>query len=175
MSVKQILTVLDPVLRQISVPVDTVDDEIRALMQDMLESMYSVDGIGLAAIQIGVPKRVIVMDLSNREVEENINASFEKPRFFINPEIIDVSEEMYEFSEGCLSVPGHYADVSRPKECRVKFLDYDGKEQILDCEDMLAICIQHEIDHLEGIVFLDHISRLKRDVILRKLRKSLRN
>lgn len=147
--------------------VDGVDDAVRALMDDMLETMYEADGIGLAAIQINVPKRIIVMDLAK---EDEAKA----PMYFVNPEILNPSEETSLYQEGCLSVPEFYEDVERPARCRIRFLDYDGNPQTLDAEGILATCIQHEMDHLNGVLFIDHISRLKRDRIIRKLKKDLR-
>ena len=167
MAIRPIITAPDPRLREVSKPVDVVDGALRALMDDMLETMYDAPGIGLAAIQIGVPKRVIVMDLA-REDEDP------QPRYFVNPEILDPSEDKNVYEEGCLSVPEFYDEVERPAKCRVKFLDYDGQEQVLDAEGMLATCIQHEMDHLEGILFIDHLSRLKRERVLRKLKKERR-
>ena len=145
-------------------PVEGVDDDLRALMDDMLETMYAAPGIGLAAIQVGVPKRVIVMDLAGKDEPPN-------PRFFVNPVILDPADETVPYEEGCLSVPDFYEDVERPISCRVQYLDYHGKEQVLDAEGLLAVCIQHEMDHLEGILFIDHLSRLKRERILKKLKK----
>lgn len=167
MAIRDILTAPDPRLRRKSAPVETVDDGVRALMDDMLETMYEADGIGLAAIQVNVPQRIIVMDLAGEDEEP-------APRFFVNPEILDPSEETSLYQEGCLSVPEFYEEVERPARCRVKYLDYHGAEQILDAEGLLAVCIQHEIDHLEGVLFIDRISRLKRDRIIRKLKKDLR-
>ena len=167
MAIRKILTAPDPRLREKSKPVDRVDDELRALMDDMLETMYDAPGIGLAAIQIGVPSRVIVMDLTGEEEEP-------APRFFVNPEILDPSEELAVYQEGCLSVPEFFDDVERPARCRVKFLDYHGKEHVLDAEGLLATCIQHEMDHLEGVLFIDHLSRLKRERVLKKLKKEQR-
>lgn len=167
MAIRPILTAPDPRLREVSRPVEKVDDELRALMDDMLETMYKAPGIGLAAIQIGEPLRVIVMDLAGEDEEP-------APRYFVNPEILDPSEDMNIHEEGCLSVPDFYEKVERPARCRVKFLDYDGKEQILEAEGMLATCIQHEMDHLEGVLFIDHLSRLKRDRILKKIKKEQR-
>jgi len=164
MTIRPILTAPDPRLREVSEPVDGVDDDLRRLMDDMLETMYDAAGIGLAAIQIGVPKRVIVMDLA-RDGEEP------EPRYFVNPEILDPSEETKPYDEGCLSVPEFYEEVERPARCRVRYLDYDGSPRTLDAEGLLAVCIQHEMDHLEGVLFIDHISRLKRERILRKLKK----
>lgn len=167
MAIQPILTAPDARLRQISKPVDGVDDALRALMDDMLETMYDAPGIGLAAIQIGVPKRVIVMDLAGEDDEP-------APRYFVNPEILDPSEELKPYEEGCLSVPDFFDEVERPARCRVKYLDYNGDEQVLDAEGMLAVCIQHEMDHLEGVLFIDHLSRLKRERILKKLKKEQR-
>lgn len=167
MTIRPILTAPDPRLRQVSKPVDTVDDELRALMDDMLETMYDAPGIGLAAIQIGVPKRVIVMDLAGEDEEPD-------PRYYVNPEILDPSEDTNLYEEGCLSVPEFFDEVERPARCRVKFLDYNGDEQIIDADGMLATCIQHEMDHLEGVLFIDHLSRLKRERILKKLKKEQR-
>ena len=167
MAVRPILTAPDPFLRQVSKPVERVDDELRALMDDMLETMYDAPGIGLAAIQVGVPLRVIVMDLADRDEEPD-------PRYFVNPEILDPSEDMSVYQEGCLSVPEFFDEVERPARCRVRYLDYDGQEQVLDAEGLLATCIQHEMDHLEGVLFIDHLSRLKRERVLKKLRKEQR-
>ncbi|GLQ19540.1 peptide deformylase [Algimonas porphyrae] len=163
--IRPILTVPHPVLKQVSAPVDAVTDETRALMDDMLATMYDAPGIGLAAIQIGVPKRVIVMDLA-REGEDP------QPKFFVNPEILDPAETTVPYQEGCLSVPDIFDDVDRPETCRVTYLDYDGKRVTEDCEGLYAVCIQHEMDHLEGIVFLDHLSRLKRDRAIKKVMKA---
>lgn len=167
MAIRPILTAPDPRLRQVSKPVDQVDDELRALMDDMLETMYDAPGIGLAAIQVGEPLRVIVMDLADKEEEP-------QPRYFVNPEILDPSEEMGVYQEGCLSVPDYFDDVERPAKCRVRYLDYNGEEQVLEAEGLLATCIQHEMDHLEGILFIDHLSRLKRERVLKKLKKERR-
>lgn len=169
MAIRPILTAPDPFLKQVSTPVDTVDDALRALMDDMLETMYDAPGIGLAAIQIGVPKRVIVMDLSSRE-----DGDAPEPRYFVNPEIIWASDELAVYNEGCLSVPEEFAEVDRPSSVKVTFLDYDGKPQEMLAEGLLATCIQHEMDHLEGILFIDHLSRLKRDMIVRRLSKARR-
>ena len=164
MAIKKILTEPDPFLRQKSVKVDSVNNEIRTLMDDMLETMYNAPGIGLAAIQIGVPKRIIVIDIS-RENEEK------KPLYFVNPEIITNSENNTAYEEGCLSVPGQFAEINRPDKCRVKYLDYEGNEKLLDAQGLLATCIQHEIDHLEGILFIDYLSKLKKNMIIKKLSK----
>jgi peptide deformylase len=167
MAIREILTAPDPRLRQVSLPVARVDDETRALMDDMLETMYEAQGIGLAAIQVNVPQRIIVMDLA-KEGEDKA------PVFFVNPEILDPSEETSHYQEGCLSVPDFYEDVERPARCRIRFLDYQGNLQTIDAEGLLATCIQHEMDHLNGVLFIDHISRLKRDRIIRKLKKDQR-
>jgi peptide deformylase len=170
MSLLPILEVPDPRLKLVSTPVDKVDDDLRALIADMFETMYDAPGIGLAAIQVGVPKRVIVMDLQEREDEDG--KPIREPRVFINPEILDPAEDMSTYTEGCLSVPDQFADVDRPATCRVKWLDEDGKAHDELFTGLLATCIQHEMDHLEGIVFLDHLSRLKRDMIMKKLSKA---
>ena len=167
MTVRKILIEPDPFLRQKSKKVEKVDDDTRSLMDDMLETMYDAPGIGLAAIQIGVPKRVIVIDLA-RENEKK------QPLYFVNPEIITKSEIDLTYEEGCLSVPGQFAEIDRPDRCKVKYLNYDGKEQILNAEGLLATCIQHEIDHLEGILFIDYLSKLKKNIIMKKLSKDKR-
>lgn len=164
MAIRPILTAPDPILRQVSKPVDAVSDEIRTLMDDMLDTMYEAPGIGLAAIQVGVPLRVIVMDLAEKDAEP-------QPRYFVNPVIRDPSKTLAPYEEGCLSVPEFFEEVERPDHCVVDYLDYDGNPQTLEAEGLLAVCIQHEMDHLEGILFIDHISRLKRDRILKKLKK----
>ena len=162
--IRKILTEPDPFLRQKSTPVDEVNDAIRSLMDDMLETMYDAPGIGLAAIQIGVPKRVIVMDLSRDDEKKN-------PLYFVNPELITNSDNNAAYEEGCLSVPGQFAEINRPDKCKVKYLDYNGNEQILNADGLLATCIQHEIDHLEGILFIDYLSKLKKSMIIKKLSK----
>ena len=163
MTIKKILTEPDPFLRQKSSEVEQVTDETRKLMDDMLETMYDAPGIGLAAIQIGVPKRVIVIDLS-RDEKKN-------PLYFVNPKIIKKSDTDSTYEEGCLSVPGQFAEVNRPDKCHVSFLDYNGKKQELKAEGLLATCIQHEMDHLEGILFIDYLSKLKKNLIVKKLSK----
>jgi peptide deformylase len=164
MALREILVVPDPVLKQVSQPVDKVDDDLRALMDDMLETMYAAPGIGLAAIQVGVPKRVIVMDLAGPDEEK-------APRFFVNPEILWASEETLPYEEGCLSIPDIYDEVERPSQVKLKYLNYQGEEVIEDAEGLYAVCIQHEMDHLEGVLFIDHLSRLKREMVLKKLAK----
>ena len=148
-------------------PVERVDDAIRRLMDDMLDTMYAAPGIGLAAIQVGEPLRVIVMDLAKE-------GEAPEPRHFVNPEIVWASDETVWCEEGCLSVPDLYDEVERPAKVRVRFLDYHGAPQELDCEGMLAVCIQHEMDHLEGTLFIDHLSKLKREMMLKKLEKARR-
>jgi peptide deformylase len=165
MALLPILTAPDPALKKISQPVKQVDASIRKLMDDMLETMYHAPGIGLAAPQVGVLKRVIVLDLA-REGEEP------QPLRIANPEIVWVSDDDATYNEGCLSVPEHYADVVRPGACRVKYLDQDNKQQEIAAEGLLATCLQHEIDHLDGVLFIDHLTSLKRNMILRKLLKA---
>ncbi len=169
MAILPILEAPDPFLREISTPVESVDDDLRTLVTDMLETMYDAPGIGLAAIQVGVPKRVLVIDLQEHEDEDG--KPIRDPRVFINPEIIDPSEEWTVYKEGCLSVPDQYADVERPATCRARWTDLDGKAHDEQLEGLLATCLQHEMDHLEGILFIDHLSRLKRDMIMKKLLK----
>lgn len=167
MAIRDIITAPDPRLKQVSVPVTRVDDGIRRLMDDMLETMYAAPGIGLAAIQVGVPKRVIVMDLA-KEGEDKA------PLHFVNPELLWASDETKPAEEGCLSLPDMFDIVERPAQARVKFLDYNGEPREILADGLLAVCLQHEMDHLEGILFVDHLSRLKRDMILRKLVKAKR-
>lgn len=170
MAILPIIEVPDPRLRLISTPVETIDDAVKQLIADMFETMYAAPGIGLAAIQVGVPKRLLVMDL--QEEEDADGKPIRQPRVFINPEIVDPSEEQSVYTEGCLSVPDQYADVERPATCRVRWLDEDGVQHDAQFTGLLATCIQHEMDHLNGIVFLDHLSRLKREMILKKLNKA---
>ena len=164
MSVKKILTEPNKLLRQISKSVDEVGNEERTLMDDMLDTMYDAAGIGLAAIQIGVPKRVIVMDISRDETKK-------EPRYFVNPVIKNKNEEKAKYEEGCLSVPDQFAEIERPNACEVEYLDYDGKKKLLKADGLLATCIQHEMDHLEGILFIDYLSKLKKSMIIKKLSK----
>ena len=168
MAIRPILTVPDPLLKEVSKPVEAVTDDIRRLMDDMLETMYDAPGIGLAAIQIGVPLRVIVMDLS-REDEPKA------PRYFVNPEILERIEETQPYEEGCLSVPDVYDTVERPAKVRLRYLDYNGEQIDEWAEGMYAVCIQHEMDHLEGTLFIDHLSRLKRQFAINKVKKARRN
>ena len=164
MTIRRILTEPDPVLRQKSHPVEKVDDGVRKLMNDMLETMYEAPGIGLAAIQVGVPKRIIVLDIS-KDPEKK------EPMYFVNPEIISTSNKDIAYEEGCLSVPGQFAEIDRPDSCIIKYLDYSGNSTELKADGLLATCIQHEIDHLEGILFIDYLSKLKRSMIAKKLSK----
>ena len=169
MAILPILEIPDPVLKTVSTPVDAVDDDLRAFISDMFDTMYAAPGIGLAAIQVGVPKQVLVIDLQEDEDEEG-NA-VRCPRVFINPEILEESEEESVYNEGCLSVPEQYADVVRPATVRARWLDEKGESHDEQLEGLLATCLQHEMDHLEGILFVDHLSRLKRDMLLKKLTK----
>lgn len=171
MSVRRILTVDNAadlaVLKAKSQPVEAVDDGLRALMDDMLETMYAAPGIGLAAVQVGEPKRVIVMDLSREE-------GVREPRYFVNPEVVWRSEETVPYEEGCLSVPEIYDEVERPARVRLKYLGYDGAPVEEEAEGLYAVCIQHEMDHLEGVLFIDHLSRLKREQAVKKVKKQVK-
>ncbi len=165
MTIKPLIILPDPILRQVSTKVEQVNDEIRTLADDMLATMYDAPGIGLAAIQVGVPKRLLVIDLS-KEGEDK------KPLVFINPEILAVSDERSTYEEGCLSIPDYYAEVERPAQVTVGHIGLDGQEHRLDAEGLLATCLQHEIDHLNGVLFIDHISRLKREMVIKKFTKA---
>ena len=169
MVVLPIVEVPDPRLRLVSKPVDQVDDDVRRLVADMTETMYAAHGIGLAAIQVGVDKRVVVIDLQAEEGEDG--KPIRNPQAYINPEILSVSEEVSTYNEGCLSIPEQYAEVERPARCRVRWLDTDGGSREEDLDGLLATCMQHEIDHCDGVLFIDHVSRLKREMLLRKLAK----
>jgi peptide deformylase len=169
MAVLPIVEVPDPRLRLVSKPVETVDDGVRRLVTDMTETMYAAQGIGLAAVQVGVDKRVVVIDLQAEEDAEG--KPIRDPQAFINPEIVSVSDERSTYNEGCLSIPEQYAEVERPARCRVRWLDTDGAAHEEDLDGLLATCMQHEIDHLDGVLFIDHVSRLKREMLLRKLAK----
>ena len=164
MTVKTILTEPNKILRQVSLPVEKVGNEERQLMDDMLETMYDAKGIGLAAIQIGVPKRIIVMDIGNRDKKK-------EPMYFVNPIIKNKNSDHSTYEEGCLSVPNQFAEVNRPSTCEIEFLDYNGNKKILNASGLLATCIQHEMDHLEGILFIDYLSKLKKMMIVKKLSK----
>ena len=165
MAIKKILIEPNKILRQVSQPVIEVNKEIQSILDDMLETMYSANGIGLAAIQIGIPKNLIVIDLLTKEKKKD-------PMYFINPKIIKKSTKFSKYEEGCLSIPNLFAEVQRPTECEVEYLDYNGEKQILKAEGLLATCIQHEMDHLEGILFIDYLSKLKKSMILKKLSKN---
>ena len=162
---KKILIIPDPVLRKKSDKVTSIDKSIKQLMNDMLQIMYDAPGIGLAAIQIGIPKRVVVMDLSKNEEKKN-------PMFFVNPEITWKSDSKSSYEEGCLSIPNQFAKIERSEKCNVKYLDYDGNEKKIEASGLLSTCIQHEIDHLNGILFIDYLSKLKKDNIIKKVSKN---
>ena len=164
MTIKTIITEPNKILRQVSKPVTNVGKEEQRLMDDMLETMYSANGIGLAAIQIGIPKRIIVMDISKDENKK-------KPMYFVNPVIKNKNVLKSTYEEGCLSVPDQFAEIDRPKNCEVEYLDYEGEKKFLKAEGLLATCIQHERDHLEGILFIDYLSKLKKSMIVKKLSK----
>ena len=169
MAIRPIFETPDPILRQISKPVETFDDELKTLIADMFETMYDAPGIGLAAVQVGVPIRLLVMDL--QEPEEEGGEPVRDPRVFINPEILWSSEITVPYTEGCLSVPDQYAEVLRPDRVRVRWRDETGGTQEDELDGLLAVCLQHEMDHLEGVLFIDHLSKLKRDMVLKKLAK----
>ena len=164
MAIRTIITEPNKLLRQISKPVDGVGKEERKLMDDMLQTMYAANGIGLAAIQIGIPKRIIVIDLNRDEIQK-------KPMYFVNPVIKNKDPLKATYEEGCLSVPNQFAEVDRPSKCEVEYLDYDGNKKLLKADGLLATCIQHEMDHLEGILFIDYLSKLKKSMIIKKLYK----
>ena len=161
---RKILTEPDPILRKKCEPLEKVDTETKKLMDDMLETMYAAPGIGLAAVQVGILKRLVVIDIAKEE--EN-----KKPIFLINPQIINQSKNTSVYEEGCLSLPGQFAEIERPAECTIKYIDYNGKEKELKSDGLLATCIQHEVDHLNGILFIDYLSKLKKDMIIKKLVK----
>jgi len=171
MAIRRILTIDSPAdlatLKKISTPVEAVTDELRVLMDDMLETMYDAPGIGLAAVQVGEPVRIIVMDLAREEEEP-------APRFFVNPELFDPSEELFVYEEGCLSVPEYFDTVERPARIKVRYLNYQGEQVVEEAEGLFAVCIQHEMDHLEGVLFIDHLSRLRRDRAMAKVKKARR-
>ena len=164
MAVKEILTEPNKILRQVSKPVEKVTKDEQVLMDDMLETMYHANGIGLAAIQIGVPKRIIVMDIAKKDEKKN-------PMYFVNPIIKNKNKELSTYEEGCLSVPNQFAEVDRPAKCEIEYLDYNGDKKLLKANGLLATCIQHEMDHLEGILFIDYLSKLKKSIIIKKLSK----
>ena len=173
MAILPIYETPDPILRQISSPVEEITPELQTLIDDMFATMYAAPGIGLAAIQVGVPKRLLVIDL--QEPEEPEGEPIRAPLVFINPEILETSETTKPYQEGCLSVPDQYAEVLRPDRVRARWLDRDGTERDEWIDGLLAICLQHEIDHLNGVLFIDHLSRLKRDMIMKKLLKLRRD
>ena len=175
MSLLRIYEAPDPMLRQISTPVETVDDELRVLIADMFETMYDAPGIGLAAVQVGVPRRLLVMDLQEpSDPEDDESPPIKQPRVFINPEIVAHSDREVPYTEGCLSVPDQYAEVMRPDHIRARWMDEHGRSHEEELDGLLAICLQHEMDHLEGVLFIDHLSKLKRDMVLKKLAKARR-
>ncbi|MBB3946753.1 peptide deformylase [Rhizobium skierniewicense] len=167
MTIKPLIILPDPLLRQQSKPIEQVDAEITRLADDMLDTMYDAPGIGLAAIQIGVPRRMLVIDISREDEDRN-------PVVFINPEILKVSDDVSAYEEGCLSIPDYYAEVERPASLTVGYIDRDGKKQTVEADGLLATCLQHEMDHLNGVLFIDHISRLKRDMVIKKFTKAAR-
>jgi len=164
MTTRNIIIEPDAILRKKSESLEKVDDELRGLLDDMLETMYSAPGIGLAAVQVGILKRLIVIDITKEKDNKN-------PLFLINPEIISKSKNTSIYEEGCLSLPGHYAEIERPAECHIKYIDYNGKEKEIKANGLLSTCIQHEVDHLNGVLFIDYLSKLKKDMILKKLVK----
>ena len=164
MSQRKIIIEPDIILRKRSETLEKVDNELRSLMNDMLETMYAAPGIGLAAVQVGVLKRLIVIDISKNNKKKN-------PLFFINPEIVSKSNKTSIYEEGCLSLPGYFAEIERPAECKIEYLDYDGKKSEMNASGLLATCIQHEVDHLNGVLFIDYLSKLKKDMIIKKLVK----
>jgi peptide deformylase len=165
MATRDIITIPDPILKTVSRPIETIDDDVRTLLDDMLETMYAAPGIGLAAVQIGIPRRLVVIDIAKDEAPP-------EPVKFINPEIVWASEELSEYDEGCLSIPDVYDKVTRPSEVKVRYIDIEGKQQERHCDGLLATCIQHEIDHLDGVLFIDYLSRLKRDRVVKKFSKA---
>ena len=188
MSLKPIITVPDPVLRQVSTPVERIDDDLRKLLDDMLETMYDAPGIGLAGIQVGVPLRIITVDVARRKKKEEdaegqdgetasadgdeAEEEVRDPIFLINPKILKLGDEPSIYEEGCLSIPDYYAEVERPGSVTVSYLDRDGKEQVIEADGILSTCLQHEIDHLDGKLFIDYLSRLKRDMVIKKFTKA---
>ena len=180
MTIRKILTEPNKILREKSLRVENVDKDIQLLMDDMLETLYAAPGIGLAAIQVGVAKRVIVMDMSRSrndigrdkdDINKNEDKKSKNPMYFVNPEIVWKSEDKFTYEEGCLSVPNQFAEIDRSKQCHVRHLDYNGQPQELKADGLLSTCIQHEIDHLEGILFIDYLSKLKKEMIIKKLSK----
>ena len=166
--IRPLIILPDPILRQVSKPVERVDDDLRRLADDMLETMYDAPGIGLAAIQIGLPLQMLVIDLAKDDQPK-------EPQIIINPQIVAHGDEPSVYEEGCLSIPEYYAEVERPASVTVTYLDRDGKQQTIEAEGLMATCLQHEIDHLNGVLFIDHISKLKRDMVMRKFKKLARD
>lgn len=164
MSIKPLIILPDPVLRQQSKPIEQVDSDVLRLADDMLETMYDAPGIGLAAIQVGEPIRMLVIDLAKEDEPK-------APHVFINPEIVGVTDEVSTYEEGCLSIPDYYAEVERPAAIKVNYFDADGKQHLIEADGLMATCLQHEIDHLNGVLFIDHISKLKRDMVIKKFKK----
>ena len=184
MTIRKILTEPNKILREKSLRIENVNKDIQQLMDDMLETLYAAPGIGLAAIQVGVAKRVVVMDISRSrndigrdkdDINKNENKETKKPLYFVNPEIIWKSEDKFTYEEGCLSLPNQFAEIDRSKQCHIKYLDYKGHPQELKANGLLATCIQHEIDHLEGILFIDYLSKLKKEMIIKKLSKQTKD
>jgi peptide deformylase len=173
MAIREILVIPDNRLREVSKPVAKITPEVKALVEDMFETMYDAPGIGLAAIQIGVPERIVTMDIAKREKEGEDDAEPKShPRVFINPEIVWKSDETAPYEEGCLSIPDYYEEVERPSKVRVRYMDIDGKQHEEEAEGLFATCIQHEVDHLDGVLFIDYLSKLKRDRVLKKFTKA---
>ena len=164
MSQRKIVIEPDPILRKESEPIEKFDNDLRKLLDDMLETMYAAPGIGLAAVQVGILKRLIVIDISKDKEKKN-------PLFLINPQIVSKSKNTSIYEEGCLSLPGHFAEVERPAECQINFIDYNGKKKKISAKGLLSTCIQHEVDHLNGVLFIDYLSKLKKDMIIKKLVK----
>ena len=184
MTIRKILTEPNKILREKSLRIENVNKDIQQLMDDMLETLYAAPGIGLAAIQVGIAKKVIVMDISRSrndigrdkdDINKNENKKTKKPLYFVNPEIIWKSEDKFTYEEGCLSLPNQFAEIDRSKQCHIKYLDYNGHPQELRANGLLATCIQHEIDHLEGILFIDYLSKLKKEMIIKKLSKQTKD
>ncbi len=165
MTIKPLIILPDPILRQVSAPLERVDDAVRALADDMLETMYDAPGIGLAGIQIGEPLRIVTIDLSKEDEEK-------RPQVFLNPEIVRRSDDASVYEEGCLSIPDYYAEVERPATITVRYLDLSGESREIEADGLLATCLQHEIDHLDGVLFIDHISKLKREMVVKKFTKA---
>ncbi|PIT71037.1 peptide deformylase [Bartonella tribocorum] len=166
MPIRSLVTLPDPILREVSKPVEQVDTALQKLADDMLETMYNAKGIGLAAVQIGIPLRMLVIDVSGNSEDEQ-----KKPLVILNPEILWLSDERNVYKEGCLSIPDYFAEVERPKRLRIRYQDREGKQKEIEADELLATCLQHEIDHLDGRLFIDHISKIKRDMVIRKFKK----